>query len=534
MPTADMTNVEAAEKANAEHIDTATDSIFDGDVEAPTARGVESDDIPYNYWWSYQFLGSGFSIILLAVSLYVNFSLPSNALTVINADLGYSASYIWISDGGLVVTCVGLLIIGRLGDIIGRRYFLIGGQVFGVIGSAICAKATSINMLIAGSTIYGIASSTQLTFPYVIQELVPNKHRGIAQGVVIAGVLPFAGFGTIIARELIQYSSLGWRWCYMLNVIFNALALVLLAELVKLDYGGIVLFSAAAVLIILGLNWGGGTYPWEDAHVLGPLIAGGVSVALFALYETFMPLEQPLLPIKLLKNRGYVAIVIVASIGQMALTALSILWPQQIEYLYTTDNIKIGWMSITVGLSMTFTVLAGFFSGWLDVICLVANGLVNHPGDLGLANGFIGSIKQVVGTVSVSIYVAILQNKIAVNLPRDVTTAAINAGLPADSVTAAIDAVSNGTAAAMAAIPGINATIELAIADGVKKAWSSSFSTVYYSSLAFAGVAVIASFFSVDVDKYMTNYVSRRIGGTVAMEIAPEKTIKNLHLTDDD
>ncbi|CAK7238488.1 hypothetical protein SEUCBS140593_010739 [Sporothrix eucalyptigena] len=185
-------------------------------------------------------------------------------------------------------------------------------------------------------------------------------------------------------------------------------------------------------------------------------------------------------------------------------------------------------------MAVVFTVMAGFFSGWLDIICLVANGLVNHPGDLGLANGFVGSIKQVVGTVSVSIYVAILQNRIAINLPKDVTTAAINAGLPADSIAAAIDAVSNGTAAALAAVPGINTTIELAIGDGVKMAWSSSFSTVYYSSLAFAGVAVIASLFSVDIDKYMTNYVSRRIGGTIAMDISPEKTIKNLHLTDDD
>lgn len=133
-----------------------------------------------------------------------------------------------------------------------------------------------------------------------------------------------------------------------------------------------------------------------------------------------------------------------------------------------------------------------------------------------------------------SIYVSILQNRIAVNLPKDVTSAAVNAGLPLDSVAAAIEAASNGTAAAMAAVPGMNGAIGLAIADGVKTAWASSFATVYYSSLAFAGIAVIAAFFSVDIDKYMTNYVSRRIGGTVAMDVAPEKTIKNVHLTDED
>lgn len=46
------------------------------DVEAPVARGVDLEVIPERYWWSYKFLGSAFSIILLAVSLYINFALP--------------------------------------------------------------------------------------------------------------------------------------------------------------------------------------------------------------------------------------------------------------------------------------------------------------------------------------------------------------------------------------------------------------------------------------------------------------------------
>lgn len=86
-----------------------------------------------------------------------------------------------------------------------------------------------------------------------------------------------------------------------------------------------------------------GTFPTQQMTACVPNLP-----KLIIRLETFMPLEQALLPMKLLKNRGYVAIVIVASIGQMALTALSILWPQQIENLYTTDNIKIGWMSVRV------------------------------------------------------------------------------------------------------------------------------------------------------------------------------------------
>ena len=495
--------------------------------------------------------------------------------------------------------CIGLLIVGRLSDILGRRYFLIGGQVFGVAGSAVMAKATSINMVIAGAVIYGVACTTQLTFSFIIQELVPNRHRGTAQAIVTLLVTPFAGFAPIIARNLIQYSALGWRWCYMINVIFNASTLVLLClcyfpptlhqlhtrwtwktELKKLDYGGIVIFSAVSVLVLVALNWGGSTYPWTDAHVLAPLIVGCALAPVFILYEAYMPLAQPILPIKLLKNRAYVAVVVVSCIGQMTFFALAILWPEQIQYIYTTDNIKIGWMSLTSGIAVivgevvfgtlmkrlghtrlqlivstaalfaflaalggsthlgqnypiAFTAMAGFFSGWLDIVTSVANGLVNEPGDLGLANGFLGSMKQLVGTISVSVYISILTNRYSVNFPRDVTAAAIAAGLPESSVSGLFEAIANGTEAALDAVSGMTPAIEEAVAQGTKTAWASTFSTVYYSSLAFAGLAVIAACFSSDIDSYMNGYVSRRLGGTEAMNVPAERTIKHAHLTDD-
>lgn len=265
--------IEEGEKPAVEHAPVVHAEDHTDDVEAPEARGVEADNIPDAYWWSFRFLGSCASVVLLAVSLYISFSLPASAITVINASLGPSPAYIWISDAGGIICGVGLLIVGRVGDIVGRRYFLIGGQVVGVIGCIICAKATSINMLIAGSAIYGVASTTQLTFPYIIQELVPNKYRGVVQGAMIVGVLPFAGFGSLIAREFINNPNLGWRWCYWLNVVFNGAALILLTlcyfpptlhqmhatltwqkELKKLDWGGMFFFTVGQVLILLALS----------------------------------------------------------------------------------------------------------------------------------------------------------------------------------------------------------------------------------------------------------------------------------------
>lgn len=133
----------------------------------------------------------------------------------------------------------------------------------------------------------------------------------------------------------------------------------------------------------------------------------------------------------------------------------------------------------------------------------------------------------------VSIYVAVLTRRLTVNLPKDVTSAAIHAGLPSTSVGAALEAIANGTTAAMELVPGINSTIEVAIADSVKTAYSASFKVVYLVTIAFGGIALIAALFTSDIDSLLTNYVSRRIAGTVADNIPTELTIKHTHRDDD-
>jgi hypothetical protein len=60
-----------------------------------------------------------------------------------------------------------------------------------------------------------------------------------------------------------------------------------------------------------------------------------------------MPLEQALVPMSLFKITNYSAIVVTSSIGTMIYFSMNILWPLQIAALYTTDNIEIGWLSVS-------------------------------------------------------------------------------------------------------------------------------------------------------------------------------------------
>jgi MFS family permease len=97
---------------------------------------------------------------------------------------------------------VGLTLVGRLGDIFGRRYFLIGGQTLGFIGALICATAKNIPTVIGGTVLVGLAGGVQLTFTFVVAELVANKDRAKVDAFLFMNIIPLSSMGPAFGRSL--------------------------------------------------------------------------------------------------------------------------------------------------------------------------------------------------------------------------------------------------------------------------------------------------------------------------------------------
>lgn len=57
----------------------------------------------------------------------------------------------------------------------------------------------------------------------------------------------------------------------------------------SLDPIGVVLFVGGATLVLLALDWTGGTYAWSDAHVAAPLGIGLGLLVIFCLYGRIHP-----------------------------------------------------------------------------------------------------------------------------------------------------------------------------------------------------------------------------------------------------
>ncbi|KAL4919148.1 fungal trichothecene efflux pump [Aspergillus aurantiobrunneus] len=553
------------------------------------ALGGDVEDMPKGYFRSLPFLGTVLGQCLGSIVAYLGWVLPSNTLTLINAELGNSPNINWVSTVWTLSSCVGFLLIGRLSDIYGRKWIVQASMILSIIGCIVGARATYVEMLIAANVFNGLAGAGQLSFCIMLGELVPNKYRGVISTIVFSSSLPFAVFGPVIARLLIQNTSQGWRWSYYIGLILAVITTVLYHFLYhpprydqlhvdgqtkwqmtkELDFAGIFLFIAGCVLFLIGLSWGGTVHPWASAPTLCPLLIGIATLVAFVLYEGFVCKTRPFMPPRLFRNTGFVAIVTAAAVGAMVYYSFTVLWPQIIQSIYTTDSIQVGLQSSVVGGGILLgQILGGLGLGFVPGVkqqCMIASALalafitslsalgpdtwsmtialgtlgciavgyienvtfpgvtlVIEPQDIGLANGILGSLRALGGAVGQAIYVSVLNNEVQTNMPKYVGEAATAAGLPESSLPALLEALAAGSSPE--GIPGVTANVVTAATEALKVAYSQSFRIVFLCTIPFTVILLVASCFVPSMKNLLHYGVAKRLQekGDNALDSKPD------------
>ncbi|KAF1840697.1 MFS general substrate transporter [Cucurbitaria berberidis CBS 394.84] len=378
-------------KANVNHTENAS-TINDSTLEHTLTQNIHGFEIdfaalPKGYYYSRFFLGTFLATGLAIICGTAAFGFAAPILGVINADIGPDARYTWISLVYNAVLAVFLSPVGRLSDIFGRRYFFVGGAVVAIIGSVVCATAQDIPTLIGGNVLLAAATATQLSFHFVIGELVPMKHRYFAIGMIYIFTYASSGMGPAISASFVaNHPNVGWRGVYWLLFALNVTAFILWTAfyyppsfsdkhkhdenrskvywLKHFDWIGTFLFASGFIVFLMGLSWGGSLYPWKSAAVISAIIIGFVVLVAFVLWEIYAPIKEPLIPMHLFLNGRWVAAVVLLGSGAGVYYAFSIVWPAQAAVLYGNgDTIRVGYMSTIVGISIiTGQVLAGIFA----------------------------------------------------------------------------------------------------------------------------------------------------------------------------
>lgn len=248
------------------------------------------------------------AILLGMLMAALDQTIVATALPTIVANLGGAGHQSWVVTSYLLASTIITALVGKFGDLFGRKRVFQAAVVFFVAGSVLCGLSTSMGMLVASRALQGIGGGgLMVTAMALIGEVIPLRDRGRYQGAMGA----VFGVTTVIGPLLGGYFTdhFTWRWAFWINVPISvvvffvaAAAIPALSERTKpvIDYAGILFVGLGAAGLTLATSWGGTTYPWGSPTIIGLFVGSVIALCIFAWVESRA--AEPILPIRLFQN----------------------------------------------------------------------------------------------------------------------------------------------------------------------------------------------------------------------------------------
>lgn len=253
---------------------------------------------------------AGILTVLFLASL--NLTVVGTAMPRVISDLGGFALYAWAFTAYALTSTVTIPLVGTLSDNIGRRPVLLAGIVVFSLGSVLLGLSQSMEQLIVFRALQGIGGGALMSMAFAtIGDIFTPLERGRYQGYTGAVWGISSVVGPLVGGFLTDH--LGWRSVFFVNLPFAVLAFVIIARSIraaakpavprKLDLLGSALLILGVTPLLLGLSWGGSTYPWQSGTILGLLGAAVVFLALFAWRQ--LRASFPILDLRLFRERTF-------------------------------------------------------------------------------------------------------------------------------------------------------------------------------------------------------------------------------------
>ncbi|KAJ9618122.1 hypothetical protein H2204_013169 [Knufia peltigerae] len=506
------------------------------------------------------------------------FVLVTGILVPLGVELGDTENISWIVGGWSIASSISFSVAGSISDIFGRRWTIVCGEVLSIIGSIVACTSSTTLTVAAGSTVIGFGCGIVFVSYAGIQELVPNKWRGLLGLTECAMTIPWAIAGVLIANALQSNTAAGWRWCYYIGIIFGVLSTAgtivfyfppsrpqydfdktRWQEIKEIDYIGFLLYTAGLTILLIGLTWAGSAnHPWTSASTIAPIVVGFVTLIACFVYDFTVP-TRPFFPLELFREiRGFTVLLVVVFVAGVVFYSMAGLLPQGSLYMFTPDSIQIGIIALPNGISqflfggvatilmgkvghlklqvivmlMIQTAATGAYAGvipgnragWsalqffgqgafalITLLCYVIAGLNVPLRHLGVASGLIGTFRSAGGSVGNAVFNTILNGLIKEQIPARLAQVVEENSMPADTLATLIPATMQnalGIPNSFAKVPGITPQVEAMAATAFKEAYAFAFSRVFYASIPFGCLAIIAALFILDPSKYLTNHTA--------------------------
>jgi MFS family permease len=282
----------------------------------------------------------------------------------------YGASFVaiaWFATAFQLAAVAAVPLLGRLGDLLGKRRVLLVALTAFATGSLLCAITDSIGVAIAGRAIQGVGAAVGPLGLGIARDTLPRDRLPRAIGALVGGMTFGGAIGFLLSGLLVdQFSPASIFWFLFAFAGFLFVATVACVQESPerapgdIDVGGALLVSAGLGALLLAISEGNG-WGWSSGRIIGLLVAAAVLLALFAAVEARV--SEPLVDLALVARRPFADANLCALLFGFALYLAVYVIPQ-IAARPRATGYGLALSTTMIGLLLTPSCVVGFAAAW--------------------------------------------------------------------------------------------------------------------------------------------------------------------------
>jgi EmrB/QacA subfamily drug resistance transporter len=267
------------------------------------------------------FLGLMLGMFLAALDQ----TIVSTALPTIAGDFGRLDLLSWVVTAYLLTSTASAPLYGKLSDLYGRKLMFQAAITIFLVGSVLAGLSQSMMQLIVFRSVQGLGAGGLLVLALTIMgDILSPRERGRYQGYLGATFGVASVIGPLLGGFFVDHFS--WRWVFYVNLPIGIVALLVTSSVLdlpfkrmhhRIDFLGAALLVSGITAVLLVTAWGGSEYEWTSSIIVGLETAAVILLGLFIWQE--QRAEEPILPLRLFRNRTYTTTSAIAFIVGLAM-----------------------------------------------------------------------------------------------------------------------------------------------------------------------------------------------------------------------
>ncbi|KAF1994746.1 permease of the major facilitator superfamily [Amniculicola lignicola CBS 123094] len=299
------------------------------------------------------------SLWLGTMLVAIDNTIIGTAVPEISAQFNALEDVAWYGSGYLLTVTAFGPTFGRLFKFFDPKYtYLVAIAVFEV-GSVLCAAAPNSYSFIIGRAVAGAGAAGLFQGALTIIGLTTPMEERPMYNSIVASVFGLAmGFGPPLGGVLTD--SIGWRWCFWINLPIGGVVMALLffflhlkethnadrklrllLKIKKLDFGGGFLVFAAVCSLLLALQWGGSRYKWSSPTIVGLFVTLSVVLVAFVVLQLRLG-ENGTIPPRIISQRSVLMGSLLICFSQSASMVLAYYLPFYFQAVQGTSAVVSG------------------------------------------------------------------------------------------------------------------------------------------------------------------------------------------------